>query len=132
MEDLRMRARYLYEPSAHAADRDAGRPHWPAYTPLMLEPMGLAVSPIDSQTLARERWEEETAVLFLTGPVDVEATRLREWAHRGGILGAWGGPGGAGHIPRAPSPDPPLGRSVASHPLPHPPHLAIAPHLPPL
>src|SRR6266849_9261463 len=90
MGDLWMRARYLYEPSAHAADRAEGRPHWPAYTPLMLEPMGIAVSPIGSEALAQERWEDDTAVLFLTGPVDANATRLREWVERGGILVAWG------------------------------------------
>src|SRR5207249_4273021 len=89
-EGLRMRARYLYDPSAHSADRAAGRPHWPAYTPLMLEPIGLAARPIDPGKLAAGGWEDDTAVLFLTGPFGAETARLQRWVEGGGLLVAWG------------------------------------------
>ena len=104
-----MRARYLYDLSAHAADRAAGRPHWPAYTPLMLEPIGLAASPISPEALADEPWESETAVLFLTGPVNPDVARLRVWVEGGGILVAWSAPDEAAGNPWSASIDDLLG-----------------------
>jgi hypothetical protein len=98
-----MRARYLYDSDALAQDSAAGRPHWPAYTPLMLETLGLAVSPIEPAALVEEPWEEETAVLFLTGPMDGDMTRLRQWIEGGGILVAWGAPDGMGRKPWSPA-----------------------------
>src|SRR5262249_4024120 len=87
-----MRARYLSDPEAHAADNAAGRPHWPAYTPLMLETIGLLASPVEPAELAQERWEAETAVLFLTGPVGLDPSRFQAWVEEGGILVVWGAP----------------------------------------
>src|SRR5947207_6429504 len=87
-----MRSRYLSDPEAHAADNAAGRPHWPAYTPLILETIGLLASPIEPAEMALEHWESETAILFLTGPVDVHPAQLQQWVERGGILVVWGPP----------------------------------------
>src|SRR4051812_38925186 len=86
-----MRALYFHDPDTHAADNAAGRPHWPAYTPLVLEPLGLSVAPISPAALAAGGWETETAVLFLPGPVTVELPRLEPWLEGGGILIAWPG-----------------------------------------
>src|SRR5436190_11575390 len=85
-----MRIRYLHDAEAHAADNAAGRPHWPAYTPLLLEPIGIEAAEISPAALANGVWESETAVLFLPGPSQVDAPRIQRWVERGGILIGWG------------------------------------------
>jgi hypothetical protein len=84
-----MRALYLYDPDAHAAENAADRPHWPAYTPLMLEPIGLNVAPISPAALAAGGWEADTAVLLVPDAVSVDVPNTARWLERGGILIGW-------------------------------------------
>jgi hypothetical protein len=84
-----MRVRYLYDAERHRAENAAGRCHWAAYTPLMLEVVGLTAQAVSPAEVAGGGWEAETAVLLLTGPMGAGAERVERWVEGGGILVAW-------------------------------------------